>query len=356
MKVLELDPQREIPQHRLSQGNEPSLFLDLFGGCIMIKNGKNTDNLNNETLRLFQAVETADNRVRIHEQYSYNCLHSGSSFIAQSSIGTDFWIAKSTSPLTVAKIDQFFDAHKIQPLVKIQQGSEPNSFFKYLGIERNSVLQNPYFENHQAPIKRRLYRISFITLGNATADENEDCLSQEQLLSHGIYIFDACYELFIWIGHQIVESKDPMYQMIKLALNTAIEYAEIVNQEENGRIDPKKILLTFQNQESAEFRTHFPTWKNLQLNPVEESKFDLLRNLMSAEDALKDMETKKWSLKDIRKFVESGVPLGVDPKRIEHYLENSDFEKLFGISVTDFEKLPAWKQLEKKKQHQLIPS
>ena len=349
-----MDPQREIPQQRLIQGNESATFLDIFGGVILVRNG--TKNGENNATKLFQVVETLDHRIRIHEQANSHFIHNGSTFLISDNHEFDIWTPKSTPEDTVARVEDFLARHHLLVRSRVRHGSEPPSFLRKLEIEKVSIFMNNYFETHQAPIKRRLFRISFITLGNATADEVDENLSQSCLISHGIFILDAFFELYVWIGHQIVESKDPMYQMIKLALNTAVDYAEIVNHEEGGRLDRRKIQLTFQGQESNEFKFHFPTWKNYAFDLVDSSKFGLLQNSMLVETALKEMDSKKWPLTEIRNFVENGVPLGVDPKRIEDYLQDLDFQQLFGMSKVEYEKLPAWKQLEKKKQLNLISS
>lgn len=39
-----------------------------------------------------------------------------------------------------------------------------------------------------------------------------------------------------------------------------------------------------------------------------------------------------------------GRPADVDPARREQYLSESDFQRLFGMSMADFQKQPKWKQ------------
>eukprot|EP00798_Chlamydomonas_sp_ICE-L_P031834 gene31834-7040_t len=45
---------------------------------------------------------------------------------------------------------------------------------------------------------------------------------------------------------------------------------------------------------------------------------------------------------------------GIDPTRKEDYLEDSDFETVFGCSRSEFVKMAAWKRTQKKKQHKLF--
>lgn len=45
------------------------------------------------------------------------------------------------------------------------------------------------------------------------------------------------------------------------------------------------------------------------------------------------------------------LPEGVDGSRLESYLSDADFERLFGMSKSIFYDLPQWKQLRLKKEH-----
>lgn len=42
-------------------------------------------------------------------------------------------------------------------------------------------------------------------------------------------------------------------------------------------------------------------------------------------------------------------PDEVDPKRKEMYLQDDEFQKVFEMSKAEFQKMPAWKQADKKK-------
>ena len=43
-----------------------------------------------------------------------------------------------------------------------------------------------------------------------------------------------------------------------------------------------------------------------------------------------------------------------NPACLHHYLSDADFQKVFGMSATEFGKLPAWKQTDAKKKHHLF--
>jgi Villin headpiece domain len=50
----------------------------------------------------------------------------------------------------------------------------------------------------------------------------------------------------------------------------------------------------------------------------------------------------------------TNLPAGVDPAYRERSLSRSEFETIFGMSPTDFDRLPAWKRTALKKQHGLF--
>ena len=65
------------------------------------------------------------------------------------------------------------------------------------------------------------------------------------------------------------------------------------------------------------------------------------------EDELLKYERTQFSL-DILK--QRPLPEGVDPARLETYLSDGEFKKVFKMDKEQFSKLPAWKQTKNKKE------
>jgi supervillin len=61
--------------------------------------------------------------------------------------------------------------------------------------------------------------------------------------------------------------------------------------------------------------------------------------------------TRTRSLKEVRK---RDLPAGCDLKQLEKYLSDEDFEKVFHMGKTDFEKLAQWKKIAMKKEANLF--
>ena len=50
----------------------------------------------------------------------------------------------------------------------------------------------------------------------------------------------------------------------------------------------------------------------------------------------------------------SKLPKGVDAQRLEYYLSDADFERVFGMTQAAYEQLPKWKAVKLKKESKLF--
>ena len=68
-------------------------------------------------------------------------------------------------------------------------------------------------------------------------------------------------------------------------------------------------------------------------------------NTMDVEGILKELN-RKYSYKDL---LEKRYPRGLDESALETYLEDSEFEKLFGMERDAFARLPMWQRVNLKR-------
>lgn len=68
---------------------------------------------------------------------------------------------------------------------------------------------------------------------------------------------------------------------------------------------------------------------------------------MDVEDELLKYERTQFSLEELKK---RPLPEGVDPSRLETYLSDEEFKKVFKMDKEQFSKLLAWKQTKAKKE------
>jgi hypothetical protein len=198
------------------------------------------------------------------------------------------------------------------------------------------------------PIKTRLFRISSIKLGNATADEVEIPLHQSSFLANGVFILDAYYELYVWLGNEICQSKESKHELIKLALETALEYTDVVKEQEK-RLERSDVYMLRQGQETAGFKSLFLDWKEWSASDGYYQSlpraFSFMLNNKKVTDCLEEMATKKWSLYDLQQMLSQRLPIGLDPKRLQDYLVEEDFKEYIGMEKTAFERLPEWRKI-----------
>lgn len=68
-------------------------------------------------------------------------------------------------------------------------------------------------------------------------------------------------------------------------------------------------------------------------------------------DVLKQLSQTEYPLEVL---TERPLPEGVDPTRLELYLNEEDFEKALGLTRSEFEQMPVWKQTNLKKENGLF--
>jgi len=60
-------------------------------------------------------------------------------------------------------------------------------------------------------------------------------------------------------------------------------------------------------------------------------------------------EGRRFALQDLQQARETSNFQGMDPKRLEDYLDEGQFVATFGVGPADFGKQPVWKQAKAKK-------
>jgi len=67
--------------------------------------------------------------------------------------------------------------------------------------------------NGHEKITARLFRISFINHGNASAEEIQGNLSQSKFAVGGVYLLDFGPEMFLWIGLEVYQASTSQYEL-----------------------------------------------------------------------------------------------------------------------------------------------
>ncbi|KAL5456970.1 hypothetical protein EMCRGX_G034199 [Ephydatia muelleri] len=384
LMTIELDKEKG-PQIRVVQGKEPPAFLTLFKGKMVVLRGRSDKNS-------FQTPAASDGNVKMYSvrgqekeeaflleldatsQSLAGQLRSRGCYIIHhvKSSALTLWVGcKST--LVLQKVAQKAIKclrNRLGPgdVATVQEGHEANSFWASIG-ERNcymSLLNDP--QPHD--FTPRLYELTSTT-GEFTASEvlyagRNNCTDAFPFLQDDIYgvvqpamfLLDVFTEIYVWIGwwpvieNQLLKDANATtgsahsrwLQDKKLALETALLYSKACGRPKA----PPPVYLVHAGTEHQSFVNHFPFWiintKVQELNCKERKP---IPQRMEAEEELKKYSRTKFTLEELKK---RPLPEGVDPAKLEVYLCDEEFDKIFKMSREEFVQQPIWKKTTLKKQ------
>ncbi|KAM8877906.1 supervillin [Synchiropus picturatus] len=358
----------------VSQGKEPPCFLQLFQGGLIIHKGSRDDAV--ETTggwRLFcvRGEEQAEAMLLEVDCESASLRSRTVMLLISASEGRLFmWQGCKAHPAAteVAKraVDKLTERCPSElglsstsrlKVEEIEEGSEPVEFKKAIGMkDRKSydcMLQDPGKYNYTP----RLFRLS----ASSGVFEGEERLYparvtegvmampflQENLYSAqqpALFLLDNRMEVYLWQGWQPEDNQCTGSAKMrwdserKCAMETVLQYCK----EKNPRRPPQAYLVHV-GCEPLTFTNIFPYWEKDTTIPKTESS----RNkVMLVKEVLSKLSKLQYSIEELTR---SPLPDGVDPLRLEDYLSDQDFKKLFERSRVEFNALPNWKQQNLKK-------
>eukprot|EP01111_Echinosteliopsis_oligospora_P019724 TRINITY_DN9673_c0_g1_i1.p1 TRINITY_DN9673_c0_g1~~TRINITY_DN9673_c0_g1_i1.p1 ORF type:complete len:240 (-),score=61.33 TRINITY_DN9673_c0_g1_i1:84-803(-) len=206
----------------------------------------------------------------------------------------------------------------------ISQGHEPGNFWTSLhGSQQHYSISSPLSK------RPKMYLVTYAS-GRIEVDLVADGrFSQDDLTTEIVAILDTSDIIYIWFG-----KKSP-YAMRKLSLEITSEYAK-----KTGRTDlDKKIIVVEAYSEPLAFKSQFHVWsyskypKNVSTTdekdgePVTQVLVHYSREVYSYEELISD-----------------NLPPGVDATKLEIYLSDDEFEKVFNMTRKQFEKILPWKR------------
>jgi len=116
-------------------------------------------------------------------------------------------------------------------------------------------------------------------------------------------------------------------------MDTACEYVQLAPDD---RPKDSPIWMLKSGEEPYVFTTHFHGWDYTKRKvPVSFNS-----GLSSVRDALAQYN-RKFTYDEL---VEKKYPKGIDTSRLEDYLNDDEFEKVFEMSLEEFQKQPLWKR------------
>ncbi|XP_015749381.1 PREDICTED: supervillin-like [Acropora digitifera] len=127
----------------------------------------------------------------------------------------------------------------------------------------------------------------------------------------------------------------------RLAMETTKSYAEEMKR------DFSQVFIVYAGLEPKSFRILFPFWEDRpEVSKINQAAGKIENEKLKVETELAKLSRKEYNLDELK---QKPAPDGVDPSRLEAYLNEADFQKAFNMSRTAFEALPMWKKTNLKK-------
>ncbi|XP_052847477.1 supervillin isoform X12 [Drosophila gunungcola] len=395
--TVELDKEKGA-QMRVSQGDECTAFVRLFRQMWQHRGRKEQCLERRSQWRLYQLQGNVQEEVLLKEvDCQSSQLRSRSSMLlvhgSQGSVMV--WHGSKSAPHTrkvaleaaqdlVKQLPKDLFTSESASLSETEEGSEEEQCQRALGLKEH---RDAYGSLLKATAKSFDYQIRLFnfssTQGVFQALELSDPLrcqdlhspypfSQAQLYNARqptIFLLDDGDELWLWMGWWPLEdvklntderssptndNRAGVNRWIserRAALETAVDYWRAKHGESEEPFHGVKGQVVWAGLEPLAFKALFPDWTDRsdvrEINE-EDGRTD---EPMSIGTMLAQMTQTEYPLEVLKA---RPLPEGVEPTRLEVYLNAEDFQVALGCSRAEFEQLPIWKQTKLKKERGLF--
>eukprot|EP01091_Cochliopodium_minus_P019919 TRINITY_DN8535_c0_g1_i1.p1 TRINITY_DN8535_c0_g1~~TRINITY_DN8535_c0_g1_i1.p1 ORF type:complete len:908 (+),score=271.36 TRINITY_DN8535_c0_g1_i1:1-2724(+) len=326
---------------RIEEGSETAHFLSLLKGKMVVYEGAKGDE--KKEISLFQLRGLHHSDMKTLECYiTSHYLYSGDIFFLKCKDSIYIWYGnKSNNTLrnSSAQIAKILSPGDDIDVVPLEEGNETEDFWERIGGKKDYV-------EYEDPKK---IKIRFWVCENVNKTykcyENNKFIQSE--LTYGRQaILDRFTELIIWCGEDTTEEDR------KIVTELALEYVEKSNKPFGDKRDPStcKIFLVNQGYEPLRFTRYFQSWKPSKNGICLDNKEKVEIEIEKPKITLSTDSTYSYAqLSD-----KGDLPPGVDPLRLEEFLNAEDFPKVFGMTKEEYFQKPKWKQFELKKTTKLF--
>ncbi|XP_038853202.1 supervillin-like [Salvelinus namaycush] len=385
LMTVELDEERGA-QVQVQQGKEPPCFLQCFNGGMVVHAGKREEEEENSQndWRLYCVRGEVPVEGHLLEVACHcSSLRSRTSMVLLSVSKATMYVwhgckaqlhTRDVGRTAADKIKEqcpleagLHSSSKVT-IHECDEGAEPTGFWEALGRRDRKaydcMLQDPGKFNFTP----RLYQLSstsgefvameFFYPARITEEVNSLPFLQEDLYTASqpaLFLVDNHHEVYLWQGWWPQDSESPGSARIrwdadrKCAMETVLQYCTEKNEKK-----PPKAYLIHAGLEPLTFTNMFPCWEHREdIAEITEREAEVCNQIILVEDVLARLCKTTYPLADL---LARPLPEGVDPLRLEIYLDNDDFEGVgaYGknaleMSRDEYEVLPGWKQVNVKK-------
>uniref|UniRef100_A0A8C7KCJ7 Supervillin a n=1 Tax=Oncorhynchus kisutch TaxID=8019 RepID=A0A8C7KCJ7_ONCKI len=378
LMTVELDEERGA-QVQVQQGKEPPCFLQCFNGGMVVHAGKREEEEENSQndWRLYCVRGEVPVEGHLLEVACHcSSLRSRTSMVLLSVSKATMYVWHGCKAQLHTRNVGCTAADKIKEQCPLEaglhssskvtihecdEGAEPTGFWEALGRRDRKaydcMLQDPGKFNFTP----RLYQLSstsgefvameFFYPARITEEVNSLPFLQEDLYTASqpaLFLVDNLHEVYLWQGWWPQDSESPGSARIrwdadrKCAMETVLQYCTEKNEKK-----PPKAYLIHAGLEPLTFTNMFPCWEHREdIAEITEREAEVCNQIILVEDVLARLCKTTYPLADL---LARPLPEGVDPLRLEIYLDNDDFEKALEMSRDEYEVLPGWKQVNVKK-------
>lgn len=377
LMTVELDKEKG-PQVRVVQNREPPSFLNLFNGKLVVRTDKRQmlgrePNLGRRQFptatEMYVVRGECAEEGHLHQiEPRMGSLRSRGCFIVVSPDQTVYvWLGAKSTPHqreNAQKAGNEIEDNYISDnfrVVMVHESKEPPSFFTSLGRHEDySPLVGSIDSHIYTP---RLFRFDS-TSGKFVADEilckyrvpdrdTQFPFIQDDLYGSSqpaLFLLDAKYQLWLWQGwFETAEDSEKVTGSArqtfarnkKVAMETVNNYVDEMMLAENPKVFPIEA-----GYEPVDFISLFPFWSEREDVKRYGNKAIVEKGAggrrTSINTAYKMLTRTEYTLEELQ--VEP-KPEGVDPSRLEDYLSEEEFMKVFEMHREEFKLIAKWKQV-----------
>ncbi|XP_030081129.1 uncharacterized protein LOC111597740 isoform X3 [Drosophila hydei] len=394
--TVELDKEKGA-QMRVAQGDECTAFVRLFGQLWQHQGRRSQCLAKRSEWRLYQLQGNLPEESLLQEvQCDARQLRSRSSMLLVH--GTEGQVlvwhgcksASHTRSVALAAAQQLveqlpadmFDCASAA-VEQLEEGAECDACKTALGLSETPNYGSLLKSTKCYDYTMRMFNFSS-TQGVFSAHELLDPLrcqdlqspypfSQAQLYNARqptIFLLDDGDELWLWMGWWPLEdikintedrssptndNRAGVNRWIserRAALETAVDYWRAKHGDNEAvAFHGIKGHVVWAGLEPVAFRALFPNWcerDDVREINVEDGRTDVA---MSISEMLAQMTQTEYPLEVLKA---RPLPEGIEPTRLELYLNTNEFQQALGVSRSEFDQLPVWKQTKLKKERGLF--
>ncbi|KAM8976191.1 advillin [Pelodytes ibericus] len=348
----------EPVQVRVCMGKEPRHFMAIFKGKLVIFEGGTSRKGHEEPeppVRLFQIHGTEPSNTKAMEVPAFSSsLNSNDVFLLKAQTDHYLWYGKGSSG------DEREMAKHLAAILSdgveetLAEGQETVQFWELLG-GKAPYANDKRLQQELTDVHPRLFECSNKT-GRFIVTEVTN-FTQDDLDQTDVMLLDTWDQIFLWIGSEANDTEKKEASLIT---------QEYLRTHPSGRDLETPIFIIKQGYEPPVFTGWFLAWDPQKWSggkSYEELKKELgdaaaisritrdMNGVTVSPSSPNPRDTYQcYPIEALKGKQKHELPEGVDPARKENYLSDRDFVSVFGITRGEFSALPAWKQLNIKKQ------